>query len=123
ALSEDRADLKRQLTALPRRHEAKYANVSAVRLQDPREHLQRRRFAGAVRADKRDAFTRRDRKRQLVNGSNRFRFAAEEVTQSGADTDPSRTSYTKRLRQPIQVDGGGGWHGDTPCRPAEACRK
>jgi hypothetical protein len=48
-------------------------------------------------------------------------FAGELIANPPAEAFPSRASHTKRFRQVIQVDGrGGGWHGDAPCRPAEA---
>src|SRR5215831_3107053 len=72
-LPEHGADLKREQTTLPRRHEAEDAYLARIRLQDPRKHLQRRRLAGAVGTDKCYAFTGRDRERQPVDRGDRPR--------------------------------------------------
>jgi len=122
ALAEHGADAKRQLPSLPRRVEAEHAHLAGIGLQNSREHLQCRRFASAVGSDERDAFTRRDRKRQAVDGCDRFAVVAEQIANATANALSSRAPYAKRLRQLMQVDGGS-WHGDAPCRPVEACRK
>jgi hypothetical protein len=61
ALAEHRANAKRERVTLVRRHEAEHANGSGIRMQNPREDLERRRFAGAVRTDECDALTRANR--------------------------------------------------------------
>src|SRR5688572_20450018 len=51
ALAEHHADAPGQLDALARRLEAGYRDTAGRRHEDARQHLHRRRLAGAVRAD------------------------------------------------------------------------
>jgi hypothetical protein len=51
ALSEERPDPPREQPPLPPRHEAEHARGARRRVQDAGQHLDRRRLAGAVRAD------------------------------------------------------------------------
>src|SRR6185295_10051020 len=68
SLPEHGADLKGELTPLPRGHQAEHPNLAGIRLQNARKHLQRRGLSGAVRTDERHAFAPRDGERQLVHG-------------------------------------------------------
>ena len=52
------ADLRRQLPALARQLRAEHPRAAAVRAQQPREHAQQRRLAGAVGAEHRERLPR-----------------------------------------------------------------
>src|SRR5690606_1464293 len=87
ALTEDDADLVREPAPLLPRHEPGDARRAARRIQDPGQHLQRRRFARAVRSDERDALAGRDREADAIDGSDRLPLAAPEFFGQVLDFD------------------------------------
>ena len=81
ALAEHDADLVGKPTPLRPRHEARDARGAARGEEQPRQHLERRRLAGAVRADERDALAGVDR--EVDAGDSRERLAPRAVESFG----------------------------------------
>ena len=93
ALPEHRADPPRELDAPPRRLEAGDPNVPVRRDEDARQHLDRRRLAGAVRAEVAEQLAALDAERDLVHRLDDAPLAAEPAV---ADDEP--------LRQALDLD-------------------
>ncbi len=77
ALAEHDADPARELQALGHRLVAAHARESAGRIQHAREHLERRRFSGAVRADVAERLAALHGEVDAVDGADHARLAAQ----------------------------------------------
>src|SRR5690606_29017725 len=87
ALPEHDADLVGEAPPLHPRHETRDARRAARRIEQARQHLERRRLAGAVRADQRDALARRDREADAIDGREASASAALEPFREPFDLD------------------------------------
>ena len=113
-LPEDRPDAERQRAALARGHETEHPGVSRVGMEHARQHLQRRRLAGAVGSDEGDALAGLDGERQPVDRHDRVCTRDEEILNARRQAAGPRTPHAKRFRELVELDGRCGRHGDTP---------
>jgi len=98
ALAEDDADVSAVLLAVLVRNDPCDFQAPRRRHQDAREHLDRRRFSGAVRPDVADQFARGERHRDVGHGNAVFVFAREERAQR-AEPPEARLTVRKTLRR------------------------
>ena len=86
ALTHDqRHPAEERVVALPR-CEAEGVRLAARRMEQPRQHLERRGLAGAVRPEEADDLARLDLERDAGHGFDRLRLPAEEAARGRADT-------------------------------------
>ena len=84
---EHRADPKRRPLEL-RVGLAEDERVAARRLREPEQHAQRRRLAGAVRAEEAGDRARLERERQIVDGETTpNRFVSDSATTAGSQAE------------------------------------
>ena len=79
AVAHDQRDAAQEVALALRGHVAEHARLAGGDVEQPREHLQRRRLAGAVRAEEADDLAGRDVERDAVDGLDLPHPAADEA--------------------------------------------
>ena len=105
AVAHHERDPAEEVALAPGRHVAEDAGLARGRVEQAGEHLQRRRLAGAVRAEEADDLARRDLEGDRVDSAHLTRRAADEAAHGGAQAGLA-LGDEERLVQIGDADGG-----------------